>query len=131
MRTLVSKIKIQIQFVEPDSEETWIEWFCKRKGHEFLCEVDKNYIEEMIMDELKTKFNHFKNTLDYIMDYERDSETFFSKTSVEDINIKIRIKEDAPKLYMLIHQRYIMNEGKQKMVSYLKLIYLVQKDAEG
>ena len=33
------------EHLEPDSEETWIEWFCKRKGHEFICEVDKNYIE--------------------------------------------------------------------------------------
>ena len=57
----------------------------------------------MPIEELKTRFAHFKNTLDYIMDYERDSETFFSKTSVENVNIKIRIKEDAPKLYMLIH----------------------------
>lgn len=68
------------------------------------------------MDDIKQKFPYFKNTLDYIMDYERDSETFFSKSSVEDMKIKIKIKEDAPKLYMIIHQRYIMNEGKNKMV---------------
>jgi casein kinase II subunit beta len=102
MRTQVRN-PFQLMYIEPDSEETWIEWFCRRKGNEFFCEVDKNYIEEMIMDEIKPKFTYFKNTLDYIMDYERDSETFFSKSSVEDVNIKIKIKEDAPKLYMLIH----------------------------
>ena len=110
-------------WIEPDSEETWIEWFCKRKGNEFLCEVDKNYIEEMNMDDVKHRFALFKQTLDYILDYERDSETLFSKTTVEDANTKIKVKEDSPKLYMLIHQRYIMNEGKMKMVSALRIIW--------
>lgn len=99
-----SQVRIfHIIMIEPDSEETWIEWFCKRKGNEFLCEVDKNCIEEMNMDDVKPRFAHFKQTLDYILDYERDSETLFSKTTIEDANTKIRVKEDSPKLYMLIH----------------------------
>ena len=102
MKTQVIK-SIMLTLLEPDSEETWIEWFCKRKGNEFICEVDKNYIEEMNMDELKPNFTCFKSTLDYILDYERDSETLFSKTTIEDANTKIKVKEDAPKLYMLIH----------------------------
>jgi hypothetical protein len=40
-------IQLSNNYIEPDSEETWIEWFCKRKGNEFICEVDKNFIEEM------------------------------------------------------------------------------------
>ena len=26
--------------------ETWIEWFCEQSGNEFLCEVDRRYIED-------------------------------------------------------------------------------------
>jgi len=26
------------------AEESWIEWFCKQEGHEFLCEIDRRYI---------------------------------------------------------------------------------------
>jgi len=37
------------------------------------------------------------------MDYERDSDTLFSKATIEDVNTKIKVKEDAPRLYMLIH----------------------------
>lgn len=55
------------------------------------------------MDELKPHFTHFKQTLDYILDYERDSETLFSKSTIEDSHTKIKVKEDAPKLYMMIH----------------------------
>jgi len=79
MKTLV-KYEI-IKSIEPDSEETWIEWFCKKKGHEFLCEVEKNFIEDLNLEDVKGIFTHFKQTLDYIMDYERDSETLFSKAS--------------------------------------------------
>ena len=27
-------------------EDSWIEWFCNLKGHEFFCEVDRAYIED-------------------------------------------------------------------------------------
>lgn len=27
-------------------EDTWIEWFCNLNGHEFLCEVDEEYIRD-------------------------------------------------------------------------------------
>ena len=26
--------------------ETWIEWFCEQQGNEFLCEVDRRFIED-------------------------------------------------------------------------------------
>jgi hypothetical protein len=57
----------------------------------------------MNFEDLKPQFTHFKHTLDYIMDYERDSDTLFSKATIEDVNTKIKVKEDAPRLYMLIH----------------------------
>ena len=44
---------------EPDSEEAWIEWFCGRKGNEFLCEVDKEYFDNFNIEDLKQAFPHF------------------------------------------------------------------------
>ena len=31
---------------EDDAEYSWIGWFCSRKGHEFLCEVDREFVED-------------------------------------------------------------------------------------
>jgi hypothetical protein len=45
-KTLVIFLIFTIIKIEPDSEETWIEWFCKKRGHEFLCEVDKAFFED-------------------------------------------------------------------------------------
>ena len=25
---------------EPDSDETWIQWYCRQRGHEMLVEID-------------------------------------------------------------------------------------------
>lgn len=45
---------------EPDSEETWIQWFCNKKGNEFICEVDTAFImDEFNLQDLKDKFSHY------------------------------------------------------------------------
>jgi hypothetical protein len=29
-----------------DETDTWIEWFCAQRGHEFMCEIDSAFIGE-------------------------------------------------------------------------------------
>jgi hypothetical protein len=98
---------------EPDSEETWIEWFCKRRGHEFMCEVDKEYFEPFNIEDLKPEFTQFEKALNLILDYEPHAGggkgNFSSEEELENIDLEAKkvAKEEAVKLYELVHQRYI------------------------
>ena len=67
-------IQLSNNYIEPDSEETWIEWYCKKRGHEFLCEVDWAYIEDSsnLLD-LESKFESFQKVLNLIIDYQSHS----------------------------------------------------------
>ena len=29
---------------EPDSEETWVQWYCRQRGNEMLCEIDMAFL---------------------------------------------------------------------------------------
>ena len=29
---------------EVDSDETWVQWYCKQRGHEMLCEIDDSFL---------------------------------------------------------------------------------------
>ncbi len=66
-----------------------------------MCEVDKAFIEDPAnMCNLEDKFDDFQKTLNVITDYQSqellDCETY-------DVEESIRIKENAPKLYLIIH----------------------------
>ena len=62
------------QFIEPDSEETWVEWFCKRRGHEFICEVDWAFIEDSSnLVDFENNFDSFQKVLNLIIDYQSHS----------------------------------------------------------
>jgi|LauGreDrversion4_2_1035121.scaffolds.fasta_scaffold91441_2 hypothetical protein len=75
---------------EPDSEETWIEWFCKRKGNEFICEVDKDFFDIDNISDLKPKFSHFEDVLNIVIDFE---------PLQEDCDVAKTCREEAEKLY--------------------------------
>eukprot|EP00347_Sterkiella_histriomuscorum_P008996 403342928 len=92
---------------EPDSEETWIEWFCSRKGNEFICKVDQQFImDKFNLHDLKNQVQHYDDDLLMILDMENNEDSF-DELKKKDQDLKFKVKEEAPKLYTLIHQRYI------------------------
>ena len=34
---------------DDEEPQTWIEWFCQLRGHEFFCEIDTQYIGETLL----------------------------------------------------------------------------------
>ena len=42
-------------------EESWIEWFINIDGHQFLCEVDEDFIRDSFnLYGLQQHFDHYK-----------------------------------------------------------------------
>ena len=98
-----------IKGVEPDVEESWIEWLCKRKGNEFLCQVDSMFIDEEkhIFQDKGRSLQFYKQALFMILDLEeKESDNELNK---KDIEIQTKIKEEAVKLYAIIHQWFIQS----------------------
>lgn len=72
---------------EPESDETWIEWFCKQKGHELLCEITPDFfMNEENLAELNYDFKDSKAALNVISNYE--SMDGLSDGELETINLE-------------------------------------------
>ena len=82
----------------------WVQWFCSLEGHEFLVEVDEEF--------LKDKFNHyglhtqfpkdkFKTLLKIIL-----SPLAPNEEDLHDENF-LELNQEASDLYGLLHNRYI------------------------
>jgi len=57
--------------IEPDSEESWIEWFCMKKGNEFFCEVDQQFImDDFNLFDLRDFIDYYEEALYLILDME-------------------------------------------------------------
>jgi casein kinase II subunit beta len=80
----------------------WIEWFCELDGHEFLIEIDEEYIVDAFnLYGLRNLIKNFDAALDMILGREvPDSENFNNAEY-------LAIYESAMDLYGLIHARYI------------------------
>jgi len=87
--------------------ETWIEWFCSESGNEFLCEVDRRFIDDNFnLFGLRETVSHFKTCLDIIMD----------RADPEDFNPSLNLQRSVQDLYGLIHARFILTKrGQDKM----------------
>ena len=49
--------------------ETWIEWYCAEPGNEFLCEVDKRFIDDTFnLFGLREMISEYKVCMDIILD---------------------------------------------------------------
>lgn len=60
---------------EEEEEESWIECFCRSKGNEFYCEVDRDFIEDDFnLTGLQGEVQKYRKTLDVILDNNEDSE---------------------------------------------------------
>mmetsp|Transcript_27146 Transcript_27146/g.64757 ORF Transcript_27146/g.64757 Transcript_27146/m.64757 type:complete len:209 (-) Transcript_27146:83-709(-) len=90
---------------EDDAEYSWIGWFCSRKGHEFLCEVDREFVEDNFnLYGLRQLVPHYNEALDMILDIERMEET-------PSDDRQAKIESSAEYLYGLIHARYILTSA--------------------
>nr|XP_043630976.1 casein kinase II subunit beta-1-like [Erigeron canadensis] len=84
-------------------EKSWISWFCRLRGNEFLCEVDEDYIQDDFnLCGLSKLVPDYDNALDLILDIESSDDDKVSEKQVEDI------ESAAEMLYGLIHARFIL-----------------------
>ena len=82
----------------------WIQWFCSLEGHEFLAEIDEEYIRDPFnLYGLQANFTKekFKTCLKMILSPLAPNE--------EDLNDEhfLELNQEASDLYGLIHSRYI------------------------
>ncbi|TNV76498.1 hypothetical protein FGO68_gene1796 [Halteria grandinella] len=97
-----------VDFDDQDSEQSWIEWYCSLRGHEFLCEVDPQFIaDESNLVRLDKYVTHFKEALQIILNEELDVGSDFEELEKINLDKKLQSKKDAEILYKLIHQRFI------------------------
>ncbi|GAV53193.1 hypothetical protein ZYGR_0AI04760 [Zygosaccharomyces rouxii] len=97
--------------------EMWIDLFLGRKGHEYFCDVDPEYITDRFnLINLQKTVSKFTQVVQYIVD-ELDEYVLegMSHARLE------QLESDARKFYGLIHARYIITvKGLQKMLEKYK-----------
>jgi len=99
-------------------EECWVKWFCSLRGHEFLIEVDEDYIQDRFnLTGLNEQVPHFKRALDIITDMDEDDHDFKGgKRTANDL-----VEQAAELLYELIHSRFLLSpRGMQIMATKYK-----------
>ncbi|CCH58741.1 hypothetical protein TBLA_0A09570 [Henningerozyma blattae CBS 6284] len=96
-----------------DYVEMWIDLFLGRKGSEYFCDIDPDYITDRFnLINLQKTVPKFTQVIQYIVD-ELD-ETVLESMSHSRLE---QLENDARKLYGLIHARYIITiKGLQKML---------------
>lgn len=83
---------------ESGNEEPWIQWFCRQKGHNIFCEIERSYIEDGFnLYGLRAYISNFSDSLDLILD--------LVSPNTSD---KSHLLQSACTLYQLIHARYIV-----------------------
>lgn len=88
----------------PTAQMGWIQWFSSLEGHEFLVEIDEDYIKDSFnLYGLQSHFpkEKFKQCIKMILSPNVPQE--------EDLNDEhfLELNQDASDLYGLIHARYI------------------------
>ncbi|CCF57593.1 hypothetical protein KAFR_0C06020 [Kazachstania africana CBS 2517] len=97
--------------------EMWIDLFLGKKGHEYFCDIDPDYITDRFnLINLQKTVSKFTQVVQYIVD-ELDESVLenMSHARLE------QLENDARKLYGLVHARYIITlKGLQKMLAKYK-----------
>ncbi|CCC70955.1 hypothetical protein NCAS_0G00680 [Naumovozyma castellii] len=97
--------------------DEWIDLFLGKKGHEYFCDIDPDYITDRFnLINLQKTVSKFSQVVQYIVDELDESilETM-SNARLE------QLENDARKFYGLIHARYIITvKGLQKMLDKFK-----------
>mmetsp|Transcript_1169 Transcript_1169/g.2930 ORF Transcript_1169/g.2930 Transcript_1169/m.2930 type:complete len:303 (+) Transcript_1169:200-1108(+) len=90
-----------------EPESSWIASFCETRGHEFFCQVDRNYIEDGFnLYGLKGVVDNFGDCLDVILDrgdVHDDSEE--AGVAARDA---AALSSHVVELYGLVHARYVV-----------------------
>lgn len=97
--------------------EFWIDLFLGKKGHEYFCDIDTDYITDRFnLINLQKTVSKFTTVIQYMVDeLEEGVIETMSRSRLE------QLETDARKLYGLIHARYIITvKGLQKMLQKYK-----------
>jgi hypothetical protein len=58
---------------EESVEESWVEWFCSLRGHEFFCHVDRYFLDDPFnLIGLSTKVKNYDRALKEVLDVDDD-----------------------------------------------------------
>lgn len=97
--------------------ELWIDMFLGKKGHEYFCDVDPEYITDRFnLINLQKTVSKFTQVVQYVVD-DLDESVLenMSHARLE------QLESDARKFYGLIHARFIITvKGLQKMLAKYK-----------
>ena len=93
---------------------SWINWFCGHRGHEFLCHVPEEFIQQNFnLIGLPELVPHYKQSLETILDIESEDEREESE------EVEMEIEQASELLYGLIHARLV------EFQLYDKVVYLI------
>lgn len=92
---------------DDEEPQTWIEWFCQLRGHEFFCEIDTQYIADAFnLYGLRAQVSRYKQCVELLLGV-GDSASDREGQEQE-------LYPHAKRLYGLIHARYILTSQGQK-----------------
>ncbi|KAJ3425440.1 casein kinase ii subunit beta [Anaeramoeba flamelloides] len=92
-------------------EYDWVETFCDKRGNEFFCLIDEEYVNSNFnLTGLRQQVRYYKTALKLIRN---TNKLDLEKLSEEKV---LEIEQDTEYLYGLIHSRYIVtDEGMRRM----------------
>jgi len=54
-----------------EDDLTWVQWYCRQRGNEFLCEVEESYIQDGFnLTGLSSKVPYYEHALDAVLEIE-------------------------------------------------------------